>query len=194
MHYVMRTQQRHLVVMRQQVVAVPSLCVCHGVTVRERWLRSVVHVAQILKFWAPLWQPVADEASAVLLLATVANVHTGGVWPQWTEASCWRPRAFHAPDVVRVRWECLTVIVRLPDNLRHVGFKVSVRVRLWRRPADRGGVVNIGTHRRTLMHDAEVGGARAARRARRVDFLLGTRWWLDERCRGARWRLRQTGT
>lgn len=79
MHSGRRPPQRRLVVMRQQVVAVPSLYVRHGVPVRERWLRSVVHVAQVLKFRAPLRQPVADEPSVVVVLATVANVHTGGV-------------------------------------------------------------------------------------------------------------------
>lgn len=60
-----------------------------------------------------------------------------------------------------------------------------MRVQLWRLLAVDGGIVCVGAKRRVLMRDAEVGGARAARRSRRVDFLLGTRRRLDERRRRA---------
>lgn len=209
-------------VMWQGVMAVAPLYVRHCIPVCEGQLWSVVHLTECLKLWAPPRESVINKTSIIFLLfpvvlITVACVHVsmGHCGPQWTKASCRRPGAFHAPDVVGVWRESLIVIVCLPNDSRHVASKVHVGA--WAR---RGisvtayvaclhvsvymssvisvgciaGIVGVGGMLMVVvMWDAEVGSTWAARGTGWMNLFLGARWGFDERSGRAGGWLRQTG-
>lgn len=114
-------------------MAVAPLHVGYRVPVREAQLGPIIHITQRLELWAPPRQPVVHKTSLIIFLILLflprRNFSAGGCRSEGAEAPRRRPRALHAPDVVGVLRQSFTLVVCLPDDSRHVTFKVPMGAR-----------------------------------------------------------------
>lgn len=143
-------------------MTVAPLYVGYSVSVCEGQLGPVIHLTQSLKLGAPSRQSVGNKTSFIifLLFLLVARTHfpTGHRGAQRAEASCRGPGTLHTPDVVSVGREGVAVIVRLPDDSRHVALKVHVGARRGRGVAAAARVARLRVSA-PVRREAGVGGA-----------------------------------